>query len=67
MSWKEVSKDKIDEIKDKYCKRCRYSSLLGATSKQYATQICCGYILKTGKRRGCSPIDCEKFTPIRRR
>lgn len=65
MRWRDVDEKTIEANKAKYCLHCKYSALLGATSKQYVTQICCGYMLKTGKRRGCSPIDCKKFTPKR--
>ena len=44
------------------CRRCVYFVPLhdGYNNKDTNKVRFCGYILKTGKRRGCSPAVCDK-------
>lgn len=44
------------EVK-KQCKKCKYSTLLN--NSEYV----CYYIVITKQRRGCSPVNCERFEP----
>lgn len=42
------------------CAACSYS--INMPSGQAGSKISCGYIIKTGKRRGCSATECDKYT-----
>ena len=42
-----------------YCMKCKYH--FGGDHKQSSSRVCCDYILKTGKRRGCPVGKCDKF------
>ncbi len=48
------------ERKKKQCENCFYSMRIAGSSPG---QAICGYMLLTGKMRGCSPINCGKFMP----
>lgn len=57
--WSSYSEAEIRANKEKYCKKCVYRLAGGYGSSN--TLLTCDYLAITGKRRGCSPIDCEKF------
>ena len=55
MERRALSNADISEIQEKQCKRCDYYGTIGGGH-------CCDYFLITGKRRGCSPVNCERFS-----
>lgn len=42
-------------------RQCEYSVAL--TNYGYAASVCCDYIGKVGRMRGCDPRKCDKFKP----
>lgn len=56
---KEKAEDRL-ERKTRMCDKCIYvMRIAGGTPGQ----ALCNYLGITGKMRGCSPINCKKFTP----
>ena len=47
-------------------KTCKYCGIVNGT-KQCSTSVTCDYLLKTGKRRGCSPEACDKYEEVSRK
>ena len=48
--------------KARMCAYCKYSSkIFGHTSSSSPDYVICDYLIKTGRSRGCSPIECKRF------
>ena len=58
-AWREYTEKEVDEHKRKVCSRCVYfSTKLVGSDKTAIRSRSCDYIFITGKRRGCSPMEC---------
>ena len=55
--WKDVSKEEILKLKKEQCSKCVYFS---RAYKELYESCTCDYILITGHRRGCSPLECKE-------
>ena len=51
--------ERMKKTSTEYCIECKYH--FGGDQKQSGSRVCCEYILKTGKRRGCPVGLCDKF------
>lgn len=49
------------ETSPRYCKKCKYAY------KHNNSEVVCGYILETKKRRNCPVGMCDKFEAVRRK
>ena len=63
--WEEMTVDEINKIKSENCKDCIYAEWTGDLDRSRPSLILCCYILKTGKRRGCSPMNCTRKEKIK--
>lgn len=57
-SWSELTEAEINRNKRNTCEKCLYFSRDGSTTTAGSRH--CEYLLITGHRRGCSPLECKK-------
>jgi hypothetical protein len=55
--WTEMTQADIDRIKREQCITCEY---LSKRKSEGIVASTCDYLLITGSRRGCSPLECKK-------
>lgn len=57
--WAEMTDQEINKHKRQQCSKCQYLSR--KNGKTYLVATPCDYLLITGHRRGCSPLDCVTY------
>lgn len=57
--WAEMTDKEVYKHKLKQCIKCKYFS--HQYGKKSVVAVPCDYLLITGKRRGCSPLDCVTY------
>jgi len=66
--WREYTEKEINDNKRGTCATCIYHARIGVTSKyskrEWMGAIYCAYILLTGHKRNCDPMNCKKYVKI---